>query len=209
MNWGKSEILQTDNGKKIYGEFGAYLNTNYITHVRGRINHPQSQGSVEALNKTLKIEISDMFRRNSEGFDIEQALKDFLVEYNTCRQHSSTQVIPAILFSCKNEEILEKVQKRLVTIKKYQKQIQMAIKRLAVALLSHYKIDNSDKINFIKSQEPRRVIALGVLFEDLLTNYARVKIEKSLTNAYHLEMGVVCDPRYVYSLEKELWNGLL
>ena len=64
-------------------------------------------------------------------------------------------------------------------------------------------------MNFIKSQEPRKVIALGVLSEDLLTNYARVKIEKWLTNAYHLGMEVVCDPRCVYPLEKELWNGLL
>jgi len=127
-SWGIPKILQTDNGKEFYGEFGEYLKRNNIKHVRGRPYHPQSQGSVEAFNKTLKIEISDMFRRNSKSFDIEQALKDFLIEYNGFRQHTSTHSIPATLFSCKNDKTLEIVRKRLVRIRKYQKQIPLAIK---------------------------------------------------------------------------------
>jgi len=62
---------------------------------------------------------------------------------------------------------------------------------------------------FIQSKELRKVIALGVLSKDLTTDDTELKIEKWLTNAYSLGMEVVCDPRCVYPLEKELWNGLL
>ena len=52
---GKPESLQTDNGSEFVNEeLKMYLSKNRIHHIRGSPYHPQSQGAVEAFNRTVQ-----------------------------------------------------------------------------------------------------------------------------------------------------------
>ena len=50
----KPESLQTDNGSEFFNEeLKMYLTKNKIHHIHGSPYHPQSQGAVEAFNRTV------------------------------------------------------------------------------------------------------------------------------------------------------------
>ena len=52
---GKPESFHTDNGSEFVNEtLKAYLEKLRIHHIRGSLYHPQSQGIVEAFNRTVQ-----------------------------------------------------------------------------------------------------------------------------------------------------------
>ena len=51
--WGIPKILQTNNGKEFTNkDISALFEENEANVVHGRLSHPQTQGKVEAANKT-------------------------------------------------------------------------------------------------------------------------------------------------------------
>ena len=56
LNFGKCKIFQTDNGTKFKNkELRLYLENENIKQIFSRVYHPQPNGSVEALDKFVRI----------------------------------------------------------------------------------------------------------------------------------------------------------
>ena len=89
--------------------------------INGRPYHSQSQGSVESFNRYLKSKILEMFLEKKEDFNLQNAIKLLLEEYNCRKTHSSTQKIPTVHFHCKSEIVHKTVQESLKKFEKYQK----------------------------------------------------------------------------------------
>ena len=118
---GIPEKIQCDNGTEFKGEFLSTVATFGVKLINGRPYHPQSQGSVESFNRYLKKKILEMFLEKKEDFNLQNAIKLFLEEYNCRKTHSSTQQIPTVLFHCKSEIVHKTVQESLKKFEKYQK----------------------------------------------------------------------------------------
>ena len=90
--------LLSDNGScYIANDFKAYLQSQSIQHVRGRANHPQTQGKIERYHRSMKNVVKlDIYYSPME---LEGALKRFVHYYNYERYHESLQnVTPADMY---------------------------------------------------------------------------------------------------------------
>ncbi len=88
-----------------------------IKHVRGRANHPQTQGKIERYHRSMKNVIKlDVYYSPME---LEAALKRFVHYYNYERYHESLKnVTPADMYYGKAARTLEKRRKiKLKTLK--------------------------------------------------------------------------------------------
>ena len=75
---GKLESLQTDNGSEfVNDELKMYLSKNRIHHIRGSPYHPQSQGAVEAFNRTVQNYLYLVKVMNGDEFILEDSILDF------------------------------------------------------------------------------------------------------------------------------------
>ena len=67
-NMGFPKMLQSDNGTEFKNKLlGDYLQKKKIDHIFGSPYHPQSQGSVEAFNRTIQnflISAKDALKKN-------------------------------------------------------------------------------------------------------------------------------------------------
>ena len=79
----------SDNGPQFLAlEFKKFIKEAQLTHVRTSVNHPQSNGKLEAFHKTIKNECI----RQKSMLSLEDARRIvamFIHEYNTKRLHSS------------------------------------------------------------------------------------------------------------------------
>ena len=85
---GEKPKLLSDNGScYIANDFKAYLESQDIKHVRGRPNHPQTQGKIERYHRSMKNVIKlDVYYSPME---LEAALNRFVHYYNYERYHES------------------------------------------------------------------------------------------------------------------------
>ena len=87
-------MLHTDNGKEFVNELLTnWLEERNIKYILGGKYHPQSQGTVESLNKTIKrflneVYTNSMFNRDEE-WSLPLMVSDFLHYYNSKRVHST------------------------------------------------------------------------------------------------------------------------
>ena len=82
MNFGKCKIFQTDNGTEFKNaELKTFLENEGIKHVFSRPYHPQSNGAVEAVHKSVKKYLSNEYKVQKKNFNIELSLEKFLIEY--------------------------------------------------------------------------------------------------------------------------------
>lgn len=129
--------LLSDNGScYIAGDFKSYLETQQIKHVRGRVNHPQTQGKIERYHRSMKNVVKlDVYYSPME---LEAALKRFVHYYNYERYHESlNNVTPADKYYGKAARTLERRRKiKLKTLKErksnYFKAVQYGLKSIQV-----------------------------------------------------------------------------
>ena len=72
----------------------AYINSKHdkenIKQVFSRIKHPQTNGSVEVTDKTVRKNLLNDFKLKKDKFNIELPLSNFLIFNNNC-VHTSTK----------------------------------------------------------------------------------------------------------------------
>jgi transposase InsO family protein len=103
--------LLSDNGScYIANDFKAYVKSQDIKHIRGRVNHPQTQGKIERYHRSMKNVIKlDVYYSPME---LEHALKKFVHYYNYERYHESlNNVTPADKYYGKAARKLERRKK--------------------------------------------------------------------------------------------------
>ena len=104
--------ILSDNGPcYISNQFQQYLSSRQIKHIRGRPNHPQTQGKIERYHRSMKNIIK------LDNYYSPQQLKDRLAEfvdyYNNRRYHESLEnLTPADVYFGRAESILK--QRKLI-----------------------------------------------------------------------------------------------
>jgi transposase InsO family protein/transposase-like protein len=100
--------LLSDNGScYISEELGLFLDEYHMQHVRGRPNHPQTQGKIERYHRTMKnvIKLENYYSPDQLRF----RLKEFVDYYNHLRYHESLDnLTPADVYYGRKEEKLRK-----------------------------------------------------------------------------------------------------
>lgn len=84
----KNPRVITDNGSQFLAlDFKKFLKENQLKHVRTSVNHPQSNGKIEAFHKTIK---SECIRQESMLSLVEarRIVANYIEKYNTERLHS-------------------------------------------------------------------------------------------------------------------------
>ncbi len=103
--------LLSDNGScYISNELKDYLEDRQILHVRGKPNHPQTQGKIERYHRSMKnvVKLDNYY---SPG-ELKQKLEEFVAYYNHQRYHESlNNLTPHDVYTGRARELLEKRRK--------------------------------------------------------------------------------------------------
>ena len=106
--------LLSDNGScYISKELGLFLDDLQMNHVRGRPNHPQTQGKIERYHRTMKnvIKLENYYSPDQ----LRERISEFIQYYNHRRYHESLDnLTPADVYFRKQEEKLN--QRRLCKV---------------------------------------------------------------------------------------------
>ena len=106
--------LLSDNGScYISKELGLFLDNIQMNHVRGRPNHPQTQGKIERYHRTMKnvIKLENYYSPDQ----LRERIHEFIQYYNHRRYHESLDnLTPADVYFRKQEEKLN--QRRLCKV---------------------------------------------------------------------------------------------
>ena len=114
--------LLSDNGPcYISDQFREYLENMDIKHVRGKPNHPQTQGKIERYHRSMKniIKLENYYFPEQ----LKERLSEFVDYYNNRRYHESLQnLTPADVYFGRGEKILKQRQiAKMNTMKKRRK----------------------------------------------------------------------------------------
>jgi putative transposase len=98
--------LLSDNGScYISTELGSYLERAGIRHVRGRAQHPQTQGKIERYHRSMKnvIKLDNYYSPE----ELERNLSEFIDYYNNERYHESLEnLTPSDVFFGRGDRII-------------------------------------------------------------------------------------------------------
>ena len=87
------ELIQSDNEKEFANKtLNAYLEEIDVKHLYGSSYHPQSQGAIEAFNKTVHKSLSaayDNAKDEKMDWDLEMSLFHFLNSFYCKREHTT------------------------------------------------------------------------------------------------------------------------
>ena len=109
LNHGYPEELGTDNSPEFSNrKLNEFLLSKNIKFIHGRPFNPRSQGSVERLHRTLKINLLSYKLDIWDNFDLPNSLGKVLYNYNNSI-HETTLFKPFEVFYCTNEDIKEEV----------------------------------------------------------------------------------------------------
>ena len=119
---GKPVSLQTYNGSEFVNEeLKMYLSKNKIQQIRVSPYHPQSQGAVEAFNRTIQNYLYLAKDMNEHKFILEDSILDFLLYYNN-RVHTTIRYSPYdIMEKGSDENTMKKVRENSLKSRKDQK----------------------------------------------------------------------------------------
>ena len=112
------KILHTDNGAEFKNKLiKSYWEGKGINFVNGTPGHPQSQGAIEAFNKTVQNFLILAKDAQKDNFNLEHSIGDFLMYYNQ-RKHTTTKHSPIEIMSNVNDEkLLDEVRENTKKIK--------------------------------------------------------------------------------------------
>ena len=100
------KILHTDNGAEFKNKLiKSCWEGKGINFVNGTPGHPQSQGAIEAFNKTVQNFLILAKDDQKDKFNLEHSIADFLMYYNQ-RKHTTTKHSPIEIMSNLNDEKL-------------------------------------------------------------------------------------------------------
>ena len=111
--------LLSDNGSYyISNELKSYLSEIGMGHVRGKPNHPQTQGKIERYHRSMKNIVK--LHHYYSSSEIENAINDWVVYYNNQRYHESlSYVTSSDVYFGREEKILQKRKHtKVITIQK-------------------------------------------------------------------------------------------
>jgi len=97
--------LLSDNGSAfISHELAEYLDKHNIQHIRGSVRHPQTQGKIERLHRSLKNDVR--LENYYFPWELKQAIDAFVHYYNYERYHESLDnLTPADVYFGRAEEV--------------------------------------------------------------------------------------------------------
>ncbi len=103
--------LLSDNGPSyISSELAHYLESQNMTHTRGKPYHPQTQGKIERWHRSLKNQI--LLENYYFPGELEERIRQFIDYYNHERYHESLDnLVPADIFYGRGQSILDKREK--------------------------------------------------------------------------------------------------
>jgi transposase InsO family protein len=119
---GQMPRLLSDNGScYISNELADYITDNRMSHVRGKPNHPQTQGKIERYHRSMKNVVKLENYYSPEELSVR--LNEFVEYYNNHRYHESLKnTTPADVYYGRDQQILEKrKQTKTKTMKKRRK----------------------------------------------------------------------------------------
>lgn len=115
LSKGNAPKLLSDNGScYISSELSVYIQDKGMRHVRGRPNHPQTQGKIERYHRSMKnvVKLENYYLPG----DLVQRLEEFVEHYNNHRYHESLDnLTPADVYFGRGSTILN--QRKLTKIK--------------------------------------------------------------------------------------------
>ena len=122
--------LLSDNGScYISGDLKEYLDEEDIKHVRGKPNHPQTQGKIERYHRSMK----NIFRLENyhSPEQLEAEIAVFVEYYNNRRYHESlNNLTPADVYFGRGDEIIrrrEKIKQKTMTQRRIESKLLNAI----------------------------------------------------------------------------------
>jgi putative transposase len=98
--------LLTDNGSGYIAKaMEQYLRTIGLRHLRTRAHHPQTNGKIERMHRTLKDDVTLVVRMSPD--ELRAAIAQFVAYYNSQRYHEALKnVTPDDVWFGRREEIL-------------------------------------------------------------------------------------------------------
>ncbi|MWD30282.1 DDE-type integrase/transposase/recombinase [Aquicoccus sp. SCR17] len=117
---GKMPRLLSDNGPcYISGELKEFIKERDMEHIRGKPNHPQTQGKIERYHRSMKniIKLDNYYLPG----ELKERLEEFVDYYNNRRYHESLDnLTPATVYFGLDKKILEnrKLIKRRTMLKR-------------------------------------------------------------------------------------------
>ena len=88
------KILHTDNGVEFKNKLiKSHWEGKGIYFINGTLGHPQSQGAIEAFNKTVQNFLILAKDAQKDKFNLEHSIADYLMYYNQ-RKHTTTKHSP-------------------------------------------------------------------------------------------------------------------
>lgn len=104
--------LLSDNGPcYISKELKQYMDDKEMKHIRGRANHPQTQGKIERYHRSMKniVKLEHYYLPE----ELKARIEEFVAYYNNRRYHESLQnVTPADVYFGRAEQVLK--QRKLI-----------------------------------------------------------------------------------------------
>ena len=114
INFGKYKIFQTDYGTEFKNlELKIFLENEDIKQVFSRVYHPQSNGAVQAIHKTVRKFLLNEYKIKNKNFNIDIALADFMIFYNN-NIHSSTKRKPIDIKDIENEKEINEINLNII-----------------------------------------------------------------------------------------------
>ena len=112
------KILHTDNGAEFKNKLiKSYWEGKGIYFVNGTPGHLQSQGAIEAFNKTVQNFLILAKDAQKDKFNLEHSIANFLMYYNQ-RKHTTKKHSPIeIMSNVKDEKLLDEVRENTKKIK--------------------------------------------------------------------------------------------
>lgn len=112
----KPRLLSDNGASYIAGDLAQWLDDKGMDHVRGALNHPQTQGKIERWHQNLKNRI--LLENYFLPGDLEARIQAFVEHYNHRRYHESLgNLPPADVYFRRGQAILDrraKIKKRTI-----------------------------------------------------------------------------------------------
>ncbi len=105
---GQMPRLLSDNGScYISDELADYIEIKQMSHVRGKPNHPQTQGKIERYHRSMKnvVKLENYYSPE----ELKHRLEEFVGYYNNFRYHESlNNTTPSDVYYGRDQQILKK-----------------------------------------------------------------------------------------------------
>ncbi len=116
LEYGMPETILVDNGPQFGGyhqgftQFEKWLMNHDILPIHGRVRHPQTQGKIERLHRSMKDEVLEHYTP-SDIEDAERVLSAWRELYNTVRPHEALKMrCPVEVYTPSTKEYVDPVQ---------------------------------------------------------------------------------------------------